>query len=376
MASQDIALTAGQRARVSELAENPLEGVERFLRIEEQPVPDTSVLKPKDVLVRVKSGAVGWVDLLMLSGQYQHMPPLPYTPGLEYSGDVAWVGDAVEGFRAGDRVYSDGLLTGPRSPGDYQAYGGFASYAVAPEHALRKIPAALDYDQACNLLGSYETAYHCLVACGQLQAGDTVLIHGASGATGMAAVHIAKLLGATVIATGRSDEKLRVVREQGADHVVNTSLPDGSKGLREFRNDVKALTGGKGVDMVYDGVGGPISLESLRCVVFGARFLIVGWAATPFVAKGKGGRGAPNANVLPTNLIMMKGLKVLGCPTVISTQHDPGIRPARLNQILAWVEAGVLAPYVSKVYPLAAIQEALTDKWTGKIIAGASVRLS
>jgi NADPH2:quinone reductase len=113
-------------------------------------------------------------------------------------------------------------------------------------------------------------------------------------------VHLAKLLGARVIATGRSDAKLAVVAAAGADHVINCKSPDGAA-LRSFRDEVKALTGGRGADVVYDGVGGEISLESLRCVAFGARFLIVGWASTPFVARGKGGRGAPNANVLPTS---------------------------------------------------------------------------
>ena len=108
----------------------------------------------------------------------------------------------------------------------------------------------------------------------------------------------------------------------------------------------------------------------MRCVTFGARFLVVGWASTPFVAKGKGKRGAPNANMLPTNLIMMKGLKVLGCPTVISTQHDASIRPERLRKIMAWVEAGELTPYISHTFPLANIKEALKAKWTGEIIGG------
>lgn len=370
----DPSPSTGHRVRVSELAENPLEGVDQFLTLEEQPPPDLDTLGPTDVLIEVKSGSINWVDLLMLSGQYQHMPPLPYTPGLEYSGIALWTGPDVSNIQPGDDVFIDGLLTGPRSPGAYQQYGGYASYAVAPAHAVHKIPGGLNYDQACNLLGSYETAYHCLVTCGQVQPGETVLIHGASGATGLAAVHLAKLLGATVIATGRSEEKLAIVQAQGADHVVNTGLPGGERGVREFRQDVKALTDGRGVDVVYDGVGGDISIESLRCVAFGARFLIVGWAATPFVAKGKGGRGAPNANVLPTNLIMMKGLRVLGCPTVISTQKDPGIRPPRLNQILVWVDEGKLKPYVASTYPLTDVKQALKDKWSGKIIGGAALR--
>ena len=365
----------GQRVRVSEFAEDPLEGVDKFLQLEEQLMPNSETLAAHDVIIEVKSSAVGWVDLLMTSGQYQHMPPLPYTPGLEYSGVVSWVGPAVgqATVAVGDRVFVDGFVAGPRSPGDYQQYGGFASYAVAPVNAIRKIPEGFSFDQACNLLGSYETAYHCLVACGQLQAGETVLIHGASGATGLAAVHIAKILGATVIATGRSDEKLQIVKEQGADHVINCKRSDGEKGVSRFRDEVKALTDGRGVDMVYDGVGGDISLESMRCVTFGARFLVVGWASTPFVAKGKGQRGAPNANMLPTNLIMMKGLKVLGCPTVISTQHDASIRPERLQKIMQWVEEGKLKPYISHKFSLTDIKKALKAKWTGEIIGGCVV---
>lgn len=378
MNTKSLTLPAGQRVRISEFAENPLEGVERNLHIETQVAPDPDTLASNDVIIEVKSAAVGWVDLLMLSGQYQHMPPLPYTPGLEYSGVVVWVGAEVnpEAVKVGDRVFVDGFVAGPRSPGNYQQYGGFASYAVAPITAIRSIPEGFSFDQACNLLGSYETAYHCLIACGQLKPGETVLIHGASGATGLAAVHIAKIIGATVIATGRSNEKLKVVKAQGADHVINCKAAEGEQGVRRFRDEVKALTDGRGVDVVYDGVGGDISIESMRCVTFGARFLIVGWASTPFVAKGKGQRGAPNANMLPTNLIMMKGLKVLGCPTVISTQHDASIRDERLQQIMAWVEAGQLTPHISHAFPLEKIKEALVAKWTGEVIGGCVVHPS
>jgi len=190
----------------------------------------------------------------------------------------------------------------------------------------------------------------------------------------MAAVHIAKLIGATVIATGRSEEKLAIVKAQGADHVINTKATNPDEKVRKFRTDVKALTDGKGVDVVYDGVGGAISVESLRCVKFGARFLIVGWASTPFVAKGKGQRGAPNANQLPTNLILMKGLKVLGSPMVIATQNDISIRAKRLEDIFQWVNEGRITPYVSHVFPLTDIKEAMRAKWNGKIIGGAAVR--
>ena len=263
----------------------------------------------------------------------------------------------------------DGFLAGPRSYGAHQKYGGFAHYAVVPSVAVQPIPGNFTFDQACNFLGNYETAYHCLIACGQLQAGETVLIHGASGSTGLAAVHVAKQVGATVIATGRSDEKLAIVKAQGADHVINSSGDD-ERPVGRFRDQVKALTGGAGVDVVYDGVGGPISIESLRCVKFGARFLIVGWAATPNVARGRGQRGAPNANVLPTNLIMMKGLQVLGCPTVISTKTDPSIRHERLSTLTRWANEGVIKPYVSHTFPLSEYKDAMRLKWTGKVIGG------
>jgi NADPH2:quinone reductase len=265
---------------------------------------------------------------------------------------VAWKGSAVGDLALGDPVLVDALFAGPRSLGNYQAYGGFATYAVAPKGAVLKVPPCLSMDQACCLLGNYETAFHGLVARGKLAAGETVLVLGASGSTGLAAVHLAKLLGATVIAAGRSEDKLAIVRAQGADHVVSGP---------SLRDQVKALTGGAGVDVVWDGVGGPASLEALRCVKFGARFLVIGWAATPFVAKT-----APNA--LPTNLIMMKGLDVLGCPTVISTVMNPAIRAPRLERVWAWASEGKLKPYVSRVYGLAEFRDAMRAKWAGEIV--------
>ncbi len=345
----------GQRVVIGELGKEPLKAIEQFASLTEMARPDPATLGPRDVIIEVASAAVGWVDLLMASGQYQHVPQPPYTPGLEYAGTVAWAG-AETALAIGARVLVDPFLAGPRSSGDYRSYGGFASYAVAPRDAVHAIPGALSFDQACNLLGNYETAYHCLIARGRLAAGETVLIHGASGSVGLAAVHVAKLVGATVIATGRSADKLAIVKAQGADHVIDASA--------SLRDEVKRLTGGRGVDVVYDGVGGPISAESLRCVRFGARYLIVGWAATPFAG------GARTANQLPTNLIMMKGLDVLGCPTVISTVNDPSIRHARLAQVLAWASSGQLVPLVGRSYPLAEFKAALHAKWRGDVVGG------
>jgi len=354
-------LSPGHRVVVSEFAETPPEAIERLMTLQPMAAPDPAALAPGDVIIAIKAASVGWVDLLMTSGQYQHLAKPPYTPGLEYAGVVAWAGPQAKGFAAGDEVLVDGFLAGPRSLGDYQQWGGFATWAVAPAEAVKRIPGGMSFDLACNLLGNYETAYHCLVTRGRLKAGETVLVHGASGATGLAAVQLAKLLGAKVIATGRTDSKLAVVKAQGADQVVNT-------GAGPLRDQVKALTGGEGVDVVYDGVGGDLSVESLRCVKFGARYLIVGWAATPFVSRGKGQRGAPNANQLPTNLIMMKGLDVLGCPTFISTVHDPSLRPPRVEALWRWWEAGQLRPHVSHVFPLADFKAAMRAKWSGEVV--------
>ncbi len=347
---------AGQRVVIDRLAATPAAAIEEVVRLEPMTEPDPATLGPRDVVIAVKSCAVGWVDLIMAAGQYQHVPEPPYTPGLEYAGVVASVGAEVTTVAAGDRVLVDGFTAGPRSSGAYRTYGGFASWAIAPAESVLKIPGALSFDQACNLLGNYETAYHCLVARGRIAAGETVLIHGASGATGLAAVQVAKLCGATVIATGRSQAKLDAVKGQGADHVLRVD------DLGRLRDDLKTVTGGRGVDVIYDGVGGELGRESMRSLRFGGRFLIVGWASTP-------GNAAP----LPTNIIMMKGLDVLGCPTVISATKDPTVRPPRLAQVLAWAEAGAITPHVSHTFPLSEIREAMRAKLRGDFIGGGVV---
>ncbi len=353
---------------VSELGETPEEAIERHVSIVQMELPAVAELAPDDVVIEVKSASVGWVDLIMTSGQYQHLPEPPYTPGLEYAGVVREVGPAVtRAIAPGDRVLVDGLLAGPRSLGAHRKWGGWASFAVAPEAAVIPIPAPLDFDQACNLLGNYETAYHALVARGNLQRGQTLLVLGASGATGLAAVQVGKAIGATVLGVGRSAKKLEIVRALGADATIE--LGEGVS----LRDEVRAKTGGQGVDAVYDPVGGALSVESMRCVKFGAKHLVVGWAATPFVARGKGARGAPNANQLPTNLIMMKGLDVLGCPAAISILHDPTLRPPRLAAVLAWAEQGSITPHVSHRYPLASIREAMLAKWRGDVVGGCVV---
>lgn len=360
----------GRRVVVRSFAESPAEALARGLEVEPQPVPT-----PRDgeVVVAIRAAGVGWVDLLMTSGQYQHLPPLPYTPGLEGAGEIVALGSGVDASRLGERVLTDGLLVGPRSFGAHQDQGTFASWVRVPAEAALPIPGTLSFDEAAALLGAFETAYHVLVARGRVQAGETVLVHGATGATGLAAVQVAKLLGARVIATGRSEAKLAVVAALGAD-VVLPLTPDGAGGVAPFRDAVKAANGGRGVDVVYDGVGGAIGVESLRCLRFGGRLLVVGWASTPDVARGQGGRGAPNANQLPTNLVLMKGLDVLGCPAAIATAMDPSIRPPRLAAVLAWAAEGRVRPHVSHVFPLDQATEALAARWRGDVVGGCVLR--
>ena len=358
--------SVGSQLVLRAFGETPMEAVDHHLQLVEQPRPPVALLERDEVLVRVRSCAVGWVDLLMMSGQYQHMVEPPYTPGLEFAGEVAGVGAEVEGIRVGDRVLADPLATGPRTKGPHRRNGGMASWAVMPAGAAMLLPECLHFDQAVNLLGNYETALHVLETRARVEAGEWVLVLGASGSTGVAAVDVAKRRGAKVIAAGRTAAKLEVLEQRGADEVLLVS--DSSGAPRRFRDEVKYLTGG-GADVVYDAVGGAVSTEALRCLRFGGRFCIVGWASTPFVARGRGRRGAPRANQLATNIIQMKGLSVLGCPAVIATTHDPSLRPMRLRTLFEWVQEG-LRPHHGPSFSLAEFQIALRSKWNSQHVGG------
>ncbi|MAG98853.1 MAG: hypothetical protein CMM08_19445 [Rhodospirillaceae bacterium] len=354
----------GRKIILPRYADSPGQAIDSLLTLQEMDFPDVSELGSTDVVVAVKSTSVAYVDLIMMTGQYQHMADPPYTPGLEYSGEVVWAGSDVDNLKPGDRVMSDFMAVGPRSKGDYQHYGGWASYAVAPKHGLHPVPQQYDFDEACSLLVNYETPYFALVKRADLQPGESVLITGASGAAGMAAVQIAKLLGASVIVTGRSDAKLATVKAYGADHVINTSSIEGQDGVPRFRETVKACTGGNGVDVVYDSVGGEVGQEALRSLAFGGRYVIVGWASN---VPDSGGRAAFAPDRLPTNIMQMKCLQVMGSPMAIYSQRYPELRAAQLQQVLAWAEEGKLRPYVSHRFPLADFREAVRAKFDGDV---------
>ncbi|MEQ1500984.1 MAG: NADPH:quinone oxidoreductase family protein [Myxococcota bacterium] len=343
----------GTRVVVAELAADVADAIDRLV-IEPQTPPAPG---PSDVRIAVRSAAVGWVDLLMTTGQYQHVPAPPYTPGMEYAGVIDAVGADVRDWQVGDRVVADGFRTGPRSGGDHQRHGGFASWTLAPADAVFALPAALSFDAGACLLGSDETAWPCLVHRAALRAGETALILGATGATGLAAVHVAHRVGATVIAVGRSADKLAAVQAEGADHVWS-GAPEA------MAEAVKALTGGRGADVVYDGVGGAMSDPAMRAAAFGARYCVVGWASTPQAGR----RGVP-PNALPSNLILMKGLTVLGCPTVIATGRDPSIRAERLAALWRWVDQG-LRPRIARVWALPEVADAMRAKRDGAYVGG------
>jgi len=361
------------QAIVSNLADDPVSGIAQ-LNLERMETPDLTKYPEDSVVVAVSHCAVHWVDCLMMAGQYQQAPPLPYTPGMEYSGTVV-SSSGNSGVSPGDRVcVADMINAGPRSYGAYQKNGGFATYSVAPAIAIRKVSEKLSMAEVATLHGAYETAYHALVHCARVKRGETALIHGATGATGLAAVQLCSALGVNTVISGGSDEKLDVVAKQclGEGRVI---------GRHNYRNesaslvkDVKNAT--KSVEVVYDTVGGlDLARNSLKVLKFGGRYCIVGWTSTPFAGGGRGaGANHGTSNTIPTNLIMMKGAQILGCPVAIHTNLDPSIRIPRMEMIDRMVSEGLIKPHVSHEFPLLDVKEALLAKWNRKVIGGCVVK--
>lgn len=358
-----LPLPTGVCALLTKYGENQADAIENCIEVQPQLPPLFSELVDGDIVVAVEAAEVVWTDSVMATGQYQHQAKTPYSPGMTYAGTVAWATDRARaaGVDVGSKVAIAGNA-GPRSLGRYQKWGGCANYAVAPVSAARPVPEHWSMEQSACFAYGYDTVHYCLVECGKLQKGESILIHGAGGGVGIPAVRMAKMMGATVIATSRSASKVEFLKSIGADHVV--VITDDKGAMRKFRSDVKDLVGGKGVDVVYDGVGGDaVTVESMHCIRFGGRLLIVGWAATPNVAAGGGkgrGSGAPNPNRIPTNLIMMKGLQVIGCPAMISTTFDKSLIPRRLKDVGEWTTSGKLPPpVIASTHPLADVKKAL-----------------
>lgn len=312
-------MTETYRALVCEQLSDDLSG----LALRERPATAPG---PGQLAVRVRAAALNFPDLLMSAGKYQLKPPLPFTGGMEGSGEVVAVGDGVSGFSPGDRV-----TFGARP-------GAFAERAVVEAAQAQIAPAHFDWAQASAWKVTALTAWVALVRRGQLQRGETLLVHGSSGGTGVAAVQLGRHLGATVIATGTSDEKLAHVRALGAHHVIN--LRDG------FREQVKALTDGRGADVVFDPVGGDVFDESVRCIAWGGRLLVIGFA---------GGR-IPSIDV---NMPLIKGFSVVGVRAGEYGRRDPAGGAENLRRIGELAAQGVFDPLIGARFPFERIHDAM-----------------
>jgi len=271
------------------------------------------------VRVAVRAAGINFPDILMAAGEYQLKPPLPFTPGVEAAGDVIEVAQGVVGVAVGDKVIVK------------LRYGGYTDEAVVTPSQLALLPSTFDYAEGATFLAAHGTAYHALIDRGHVQPGEVLLVHGAGGGVGLAAVEIGKLLGAPVIAAASSEDKLAVARAKGADHGV-------LYGREPFRDAVKRLTDGRGADVVFDPVGGEVFENSVRCIAWGARILVIGFT---------GGIGLAR-----TNLLLIKGASVLGVRAGEAMRRNPALGEARMKALNAWAEAGKIRPHVSHRLPL------------------------
>jgi NADPH2:quinone reductase len=283
-------------------------------------------LAPGLVRVAIHAAGINFPDILMAAGEYQLKPPLPFTPGVEAAGKVIEVAGDVAGVAVGDRVIVK------------LRHGGYADEVVVTPSQLTPLPSTFDYAEGATFLAGHGTAYHALIDRGRLQPGEVLLVHGAGGGVGLAAVEIGKLLGATVIAAASSEEKLGVAQARGADHVV-------LYGREPFRDAVKRITDNSGADVVFDPVGGEIFENSLRCMAWGARILVIGFT---------GGIGLAR-----TNLLMIKGASVLGVRAGEAVRKNPALGEVRLRALTEWAETGRVRPNISHRLPLEKYAEAM-----------------
>jgi len=302
-------------------------------------VPDP-VAGPGQMLVRVEACGVNFPDVLIIQGRYQQKPPMPFSPGSEVAGVVEAVGPGVMGFAPGSRVAA------------VTTYGGFAE-AVAVEAAKAvPVPEGVSPRDAAALCLAYGTVLHALQDRAALRPGETLLVLGAAGGVGLAAVQIGKLLGARVIAAASSDRKLAACRAEGADALVNYAAEN-------WREEVRSLTEGRGADVVFDPVGGAFTEPALRSTGWRGRYLVVGFAAGEIPRP-------------PLNLALLKGCAILGVFYGEFARREPAANRALLERLFAWVAEGRLRPAVSATYPLERAAEALEDlearRATGKLV--------
>ncbi len=300
-------------------------------------IEEIEALKPEkgQVIINVKACGVNFPDTLIIQGKYQFKPALPFSPGGEVAGTVKEIGAGVEGVKIGDRVIA------------FTGWGGFAQEVAAEAARLIPMPSGLDFITASAFVMTYATSYHALKDRAKLQPGETLLVLGAAGGVGLAAVELGKVMGARVIAAASSDEKLKVCREHGADEIINYSSED-------LKDRIKILTGGKGADVVYDPVGGNLSEVALRGTAWNGRFLVVGFA----------GGEIPR---IPLNLTLLKGCSIVGVFWGSFVSREPAANQANLKELLGWLQEGKIKPLISATLPLEQTATALNDMMERKV---------
>jgi NADPH2:quinone reductase len=299
-------------------------------------------LKPskKEVLVAVKACSVNFPDTLIIQGLYQFKPELPFIPGSDIAGIVKEVGEGVPNLKIGDEVFG------------FTMNGGFAEEVLVKSNAIFPKPKNMDFPIAASFLMAYGTSYHALKDRAKLQKGETLLVLGASGGVGLAAVELGKLMGANVIAAASSDEKLALCKEHGADLTINYTKED-------LKKRIKELTNGKGVDVVYDPVGGDFSEQALRATAWEGRFLVVGFAAGTI----------PKISL---NLTLLKGCQIVGVFWGSFAMQFPTQNYQNTIELMQWFSKGKLKPHIHHIYPLKetskALEEMMNRKVKGKIV--------
>ncbi|MES1946890.1 zinc-containing alcohol dehydrogenase superfamily protein [Salinisphaera sp. C84B14] len=312
-------------------------GPPETLVVEEQPTPKVG---PKQVLIDVQAAAVNFPDSLIIEDKYQLKPELPFSPGGELAGVVNTVGDEVKHLKAGDNVIA------------FTGYGAMAEQIATDANRVIPMPDGVDHVTASAFVMTYGTTYHALADRAELKSGETLLVLGAAGGVGLAAIELGKALGAHVIAAASSEEKLAVCREHGADETINYVEED-------LKDAIKARTDGRGVDVVYDPVGGDMTEKALRGTAWRGRLLVIGFAAGEIPKP-------------PLNLALLKGCSIVGVFWGSFTQREPEENQKQLKQIFAWLAEGKLRPHVSGTYPLERGGEAISvlasRKAAGKLV--------
>ena len=292
------------------------------------------------VVITVKACGVNFPDTLIIEGKYQFKPALPFSPGGEVSGIVKELGEGVNTVKVGDRVIA------------FTGWGGFAEEVVTEAAKLIPIPGDIDFATAASFTLVFGAAHHALKDRAHIKPGETLLVLGAAGGVGLASVELGKLMGARVIAAASSDEKLEVCKQHGADDVINYTNED-------LRERVKTLTGGNGVDVIVDPLGGNYSEPALRSIAWNGRFLVIGFAAGDIPR-------------IPLNLTLLKGCSIVGVFWGSFTEHEPRHNQENLQELLTWLTEGKLKPHISATYPLGHAADALNDvlnrKVKGKVV--------